>query len=179
MDNNVRAAPVNLLLHSLLREISTTLTYTPASDPNPLYPYRAYLETIWNYSEETQKKRLLSEGMAKDTARQLAVADLAGANTGLRDRATRFAASAVIELVGSPHLDIFHQSRIIPPGISRRIKLLPSSNQFECIYPPPAGQNAVQEQFKIVIQDVSFIIRTKKLATAAELSIRKLLLEKI
>ena len=53
MDNNVRAATVNLLLHSLFREISATLNDTPASDPNPLYPYRAYLETILNYSEET------------------------------------------------------------------------------------------------------------------------------
>ena len=161
MDNNVRAAPVNLLLHLLFREISATLNDTPASDPNPLYPYRAYLETILNYSEETQKTRLLSEGYAKDTARQRAVTDLAGANTSLRDRATRFAASAVIELVNRPHLDIFHQSRIIPPCISLRIKLLPSENQFVCICPPPAGQNAVHEQFKVVIQDVSFIIRTR------------------
>ena len=108
----------------------------------------------------------------------MAVTDLAGANTGLRDRATRFSASALIELVGRPHLDIFHQSWIIPPGISLRIKLLPSANQFVCICLHPAGQNAVQEQFTVVIQDVSFIIRTKKLADAAKLSIRKLLLEK-
>ena len=55
---------------------------------------------------------------------------------------------------------------------------MPSGNQFVCMWPPPAGENAVQEQFKVVIQDVSFIILTKKLADAAELSIRKLLLEK-
>ena len=108
----------------------------------------------------------------------MAVTDLACANTGLRDRATRFAASAVIELVGRFQLDIFHQSLIIPPGFFLRIKLLPSANQFVCICPPSAGQNAVQAQFKVVIQDVSFIIRTNKLADAAELSIRKLLLEK-
>ena len=108
----------------------------------------------------------------------MAVTDLAGANTGLRGSATRFAASAVIKLVGRPHLDIFHQSRIKPPGISLRIKLLPSANQFVCICPPLAGQNAVQEQFKVVIQNVFFIIRTKKLVDSAELSIRKLLLEK-
>ena len=62
MQNNVQAAPVNFLLHSLFREISAKQYDTPASDPNPLYPYRAYLETILNYSEETQKTRLLSEG---------------------------------------------------------------------------------------------------------------------
>ena len=144
LNNNIRAAPVNLLLHSLFREISATLNDTPASDPNLLYPYRAYLDTILNYSEETQKTRLLSENWAKDTARQMAVTDLAGANIGLKDRATRFAARAVIELVGRFQLDIFHQSRIKPPGIALRIKLLPSANQFVCICPPPAGRNAIQ-----------------------------------
>ena len=90
----------------------------------------------------------------------MAVTDLAGANTGLASRATRFARSAVIELVGRPHLDLFHQSRIIPPGIILRIKLIPSSNQFVCICPAP-GQNAAHDNFKVVIQIVSFIIRTK------------------
>ena len=116
MTDNIRAAPVNFLLHSLFREISATLNDTPASDPNPLYSYRAYLETMLNYSEQTQKTRLLSVGWAKDTARHMAVTDLADANTCLRDRATRFTASAVIELVGRPYLDTFHQSRIIPPA---------------------------------------------------------------
>ena len=38
--------------------------------------------------------------------------------------------------------------------------------------------NAVQEQVMVVIQNVYFIIRTKKLADAAEILIRKLLMEK-
>ena len=54
-----------------------------------------------------------------------------------------------------------------------------SANQFVCICPHPVGQHAVQKQFKVVIQNVSFIIRTKKLADAGGLSIRKLLLLKI
>ena len=138
MDDNVRAAPVNLLLHSLFREISATLNDTPVSDPNPLYPYRAYLETLLNYSEEVQKYRMITEGWAKDTAGQMDVTELGGTNIGLKDRATRFATSTVVELVGRPHLDIFHQNRLIPPGSALRIKLIPSSNQFVCISPPPA-----------------------------------------
>ena len=177
MDDNVRAASVNLLLHSLFREISATLNDTPVSDPNPDYPYRAYIETILNFSEETQKTRLITEGWYKDTAGQMAVTDMGGANIGLKDRATRLAKSVVIELVGRPHLDIFHQSRVLPPGLTLRIKLIPSSNQFVCISPAPAGNNA-QEQFKAVIQSVTFHIRTKKLSDAPELSIRKLLLER-
>ena len=55
---------------------------------------------------------------------------------------------------------------------------MPSANQFVCICPPPAVQNAVKLQFKVVILDVSFIIGTMKLADAAKLLIRKLLIEK-
>ena len=62
MDNNVRAAPVNLLLYSLFREISATLSNTPERYPNLLYPYGAYLDSILNYSQETQNTRLLLEG---------------------------------------------------------------------------------------------------------------------
>jgi hypothetical protein len=178
MDDNVRAAPVNLLLHSIFREISATLNDTPVSDPNPLYPYRAYLETLLNYDEEVQKNRMITEGWAKDTAGKMDVTELGGTNIGLKDRATRFATSTVVELVGRPHLDIFHQNRLIPPGSALRIKLIPSSNQFVCISPPPAGNNAQQEQFKVAIQNVSFIIRTKKLSETVHLAILKNLLLK-
>ena len=170
MDNNIRAAPVNLMLHSMFREIDATLNDTPASDPNSLYPYRAYLETLLNYSEEVQKNRLLTEGWVKDTAGQMAVTDLAGANIGLKDRATRSATSTLMNFVGRPHLDIFHQGRLISPNVALRIKLIPSSNQFVCISAPPAGQ-AVQEQFKVVIQNVTFMMRIKKLADSAHLAI--------
>ena len=81
----------------------------------------------------------------------MAITDLAGANTGMRDCETRFAESAVIEYVGSFYLDIFHQSLIITPGITLRIKPMLSTNQFVCICQPPAGQNLAQEQLKVVI----------------------------
>ena len=53
VNDNVWAALMNLLLHLLFREIRATLNDTQPSDPNPLYPYRAYLKKILNYSEET------------------------------------------------------------------------------------------------------------------------------
>ena len=55
----------------------------------------------------------------------MAVNDLARANTGLWNRLIRIAASAVIEFVGRPNLDIFNQRRNIYPGITLRIKLMP------------------------------------------------------
>ena len=54
MENNVRTALVNLLLHSLCREISAKVNETPANKPDLLFPYRANIETLLNIIEETQ-----------------------------------------------------------------------------------------------------------------------------
>ena len=104
------------------------------------------METVLNYSKETQETRLLTEGWVKDTAGSMAVTDLAGANVGLRERATWFANSGVVEFVGRPHLDICHQSRLIPPKIDLFQKLMSGTSQFVCISAQP-GANAQQEQF--------------------------------
>ena len=47
--NNVRAAPINLLLFSLFRDKSATMNEFQSSDSDLLYLYRAYQETILNY----------------------------------------------------------------------------------------------------------------------------------
>ena len=70
------------MLHSMFREISATLNEPPARETNPLCLYRAYIETLLNYGEETQKTRFISEGLAKDTAGQMTVTDLTGASIG-------------------------------------------------------------------------------------------------
>ena len=100
------------------------------SDPNQLYPYRAYLETLLNYSKETQETRLLTEGWVRDTANQLAVTAANGDNRGLATRATMFAESKTVELVGRPHLDVFQQDRLISPGVDLHMKLVPAANNF-------------------------------------------------
>ena len=97
-----------------------------------MYPYRAYLETLLNYSKETQETRLLTEGWVRDTANQLAVTAANGDNRGLFARVTTFGESKVEELVSRPHSDMFQQDRLIPPGIDLHTKLVPAANNFVC-----------------------------------------------
>ena len=56
------AGPLNLTLHSLFSQMSVEFNGKPVSEPNHLYPYRAYLETLLNNSKEIQHTRLLCEG---------------------------------------------------------------------------------------------------------------------
>ena len=110
-------AIITLPLHSLFREVSVELNRRSVSDPNQMYPYQVYLETLLNYSKETQETRLLCDGWVRDTANQMAVTAANGDNRGLATRATMFAESKTVELVGRPHVDVFQQDRLIPPGV--------------------------------------------------------------
>lgn len=169
------AGPVNLPLHSMFREIQVELGGKTVSDPNHLYPYRAYIETALGYSKATQKTRLLAEGWVKDTEGKLGervVADN-GENAGLVARAKMWKNSKVVELVGRPHVDLFHQNRLIPPGIDLHMKLIPASDAFAIISAAPAG-NAAQEQYKMEIVYAALVIHTKQLTSHLELAHRRL-----
>ena len=105
--NAATGAIINIPLHSLFRKVSVELNGRSVSDPNQMYQYCTYIDTLLNYSMETPKTRLLSEGCIRDTANQLAVTAAGGANTDLNTRTVMFAESKTVELVGRPHVDVF------------------------------------------------------------------------
>jgi len=166
---------INLPIHSMFREVDVEMNGKSVSEPNNLYPYRAYLETLLIYSKETQESRLLSEGWVRDTAGQMGAVAADGDNNGLKSRAAMFAQSKVVEMVGRPHVDVFQQDRLIPPGIDLHIKLVPAANNFVCKSAAPA-HGAIQENFKIKIEHAALVIHTKQLTNVAELAHRELLL---
>jgi len=55
------AGPINLMLHSLIAQVSVEFNGKPVSEPNHLYPYCAYLETLINDADQ----RRLQRGNAK------------------------------------------------------------------------------------------------------------------
>ena len=83
-----------------------------------LNAHRAYLSTLINFSEETQKTRLLCKGWTKDTSGHMGVTDVTGDNQGLRTRAAQFAPSRVVELIGRP------------PAYSTKLRCVPETNSF-------------------------------------------------
>ena len=105
----------------------------------------------------------------------MGVTALDGNNTGLNARAVEWARSAVVELIGRPHLDTWHQERLIPINVDLHMRMMPSSDNFVIKSAAPA-LNAVQENFKMVIQSVSLIIYTKQLTSPAHEALIKLLI---
>ena len=123
------------------------------------------MESLLNYCKETYETRLLCEGWTKDTSGHMAVTAVGGNNAGLNSRAAIFARSIVVELIGRPHVDVFHPDLLTPPNIDLHRKLMPFLNNFVCKSAAPG--NAVQENFKLVIQSVNLIIHTKQLSSTA------------
>ena len=96
----------------------------------------------------------------------MGVTAVGGNNACLNACAAIFARSTLVELIGRPHLDVFNQERLIPPIIDLHMKLMLTLNKFVCKSAAP-GQGAQQENYKLVIQSVNLIIRTKKLTSTA------------
>ena len=115
-------APINLTLYSMLREIGLELNGQNVGDTSQLCPYRSHLETLLNFSKQIQETRLLSEGWTKDTSGHMGVTAVGGNNAGLNTRATKFARSTVVELIGRFHLDVFQQERLISPNIDLNMR---------------------------------------------------------
>ena len=89
----------------------------------------------------------------------MGVTAVGGNNAGLNARAATFAKGIVVELVGRPHQEVYHQERLIPSKIDLYMKMMPSPNNFVGKSAAP-GQVVQQENYKLIIQSVIFIIRT-------------------
>ena len=144
------AASINLTLHSMFHEIGLELNGRNVGDTSQLYLYRSDLETLLNFSKKIQEPPLLSEGWTQGSSAHMGVTAIGGNNAGLNTRATKFARSAVVELICRPNLDIFQQVRLISLNIDLNMRLIPSPNDFVCKSAAPA-QGGQQVNYKFVI----------------------------
>ena len=56
--DNGKVGPVNNFLHSMFNQIDVFLNHKLVSQPNNVYPCRAYLETLLNYNSEAKESHL-------------------------------------------------------------------------------------------------------------------------
>jgi len=173
-----QVGPVNLTLLSLFASVDVELNGKPVNDQNGLYPYRAYFEVLLTHAPDVQDTQLQSEQWFKDTAGQMNEFNTAdgSANQGLVKRATPFRIGADVELLGRLHCDIFHQDKAILPGVSIKIRLIPTRDNWVLMSPAPAGAN-VQENYKIVIKDARMFVHTMEVNPALSIAHEQMLLK--
>ena len=153
--------PVNNWLHSLFEQVELSLGDTIVSSATHTYPYRAYLETLASLGNEAKETQLTTALWYKDDPERMdgfssEVADNVQNNKGLQERGKFTARSAVVEMVGRLHCDIFSQERLMINKVPIRIKLIRSKNTF-CIM-------ANANDFKVKIESAILFVRRVTLA---------------
>ena len=122
---DVKIAPVNLTLHSLFNQIDVSLGQRLISDSTSNYAYRAYLESLLNFSKLAKQTQLQSSMFYKDTAGSMDETDptAAGGNNGLKSRFAWFSGSKSVEMEGRLHVDLCAQEKFLISGIDLNVKL--------------------------------------------------------
>lgn len=148
-------APVNLFLQSMFSQCEVSLNERLVSPSSTNYPYRAYLETVLNYSREAKESQLTTSLFYKDTAGQHDNADVTAdpRNAGLVKRHQFSSRSKIIDMTGPLHADIFMQDRMLLNGIDIKVKLTPSKPEFCLMSPEPDAD------YKVVITHAVLLVR--------------------
>ena len=68
---DVEVGPVNLFLHSLFSQVDISLSGTLITPSTNTYPYRAMLQTLLSYGEDSKKSQLTSALFYKDVASKM------------------------------------------------------------------------------------------------------------
>jgi len=177
-DDNV--GPVNLLLHALFAHVEVELCGKSYGDPNSLYPYKAYIETLLNCPVDVLESRVKAEGWEKDTADRMDVTnpdlDNKEANIGLKTRAIDFRESRTVTLIGRPHHELFHQEKDIPPNCDLKLRLFRNRAPF-CLLAEKPKQINDRVNYRIDIRAARFFLRTKVLSPHVSLAFEQAILK--
>ena len=144
--NTDRTYFVNNLAHSLFKQISVRLNGTLISPQTDTYAYKAYLETLLNYNRDDGETILapqcwnnvvnIPDGM---TANQQDQTNAAFAALDDNNKATikafqkeveQFSGGVTKVLSFVPHIEVFHLSKLLIPGVQISIKLYFNSPDF-------------------------------------------------
>ena len=139
---------INNPLHSLFKQFSVRLNGTLITEQSDTYAYRAYIESLLNYTKYEKETFLTSSLFYKDTAGNMDEPDptKAGnaANKGLLRRSQYTLTSNIVGLMGTPFCDIFQTDRFLVPKVEVKIKINLNSNEFLLM------SSVADEQVKIV-----------------------------
>ena len=157
LDAETKVGPVNLFLHSLFSQVDASLNERLISPSTNTYPYRAMIETLFNYGRDAKSSQLSMAMFYKDTPGKMdvvdPVADDSDANMGLKARYTSIKESNTVDMMGPIHSDVFFQDRLILNGVNIRLKLNRAKNFF-CLVTSVPGAN-----FKVVITEAILYVR--------------------
>ncbi|XP_011631040.1 uncharacterized protein LOC105423095 [Pogonomyrmex barbatus] len=162
-----KVGPVNLL-HSMFNQIDVYFNQKLVSPPNNAYAYRAYIETLLNYSSPAKTSHLTSCLWDTDEPGYMdALLESDNPNQALVRRARYIQGEHSVDLIDYLHCDVFNQDKFLINGVEVRMRLVCSRDAF-CLM----ESNSTS---KIRILDASLLIRRAKISPAVLLEHARML----
>lgn len=163
LDAGAAVGLVNYPLASVFSQLDVTLGDRLISQSNNCYPYRAFIESVLNYSDDTLATQFSTGLFYKDTPGHHESVARDGQNQGFRRRANLTDRSKKIELLGHLHSDLFFQEKLLLNGVDVKIKLTRSKDAF-CLM-----GNVAAGQCKLKITSASLFVKKVKVAPGVRL----------
>ncbi|XP_067465287.1 uncharacterized protein F54H12.2-like [Thunnus thynnus] len=163
LPDNAAVGLVNYPLNTIFSQCDIILGDRLISQSSATHPYRAMIETLLNYSEETLKSQFSAGLFYKDTADAMdSIVPINGPNRGLNKRAAFSVNSREVHLLGALHTDILFSERLLLNSVDMRIKLTRASDAF-CL------MCATDGTFRLKIQGASLFIKKVNVSPAVRL----------
>ncbi|XP_038271561.1 uncharacterized protein F54H12.2-like [Dermochelys coriacea] len=148
---------VNYPVASIFSQLDVTL-----GESDNCYPYRAFIESVLNYSDDTLSTQFSAGLFYKDTAGQQEETGLDGENLGFVRRAKLTAQSRIVELLDHLHSNLFFQEKLLLNGVDVKIKLTCSKDAF-CL------MGSGTESFKLRILSASLFVKKVRVTPSVRL----------
>ncbi len=152
-------APANNVLHTLFSESKLYLEDNLVNDSNENYAYKSFLIDLLSYDSNAKYSFLQAQGFYQDAPNHM---DASAGNAAFTLRKKLFRNSSnsaysldVVTLVGKLHTDLRSCSAGIIPGVSIRIELTRSSDEFALIR--PVANPPQTDEYKINLKSISIL----------------------
>ncbi|XP_019375886.1 PREDICTED: uncharacterized protein F54H12.2-like [Gavialis gangeticus] len=163
LDAGAAVGLVNFPLASVFSQLDVILGDGLISQNNNCYPYRAFIESVLNYSNDTLATQFSASLFYKDTQGHHEMVAQDGDNQGFRRWANLTDRSKKIELLGHLHSDLFFQEKQLLNGMDVKIKLTRSKDAFCLMGTTAAGP------CKLKITSASLSMKKVKVAPGIQL----------
>lgn len=162
---------INNFLSSLFASVDVSLNQKTVSSASSHYAYRAYIECLLNYSSDSRNGHLTAGLWYDDTPGQMETLHKTAApkNKGLESRREHFVNEKIVDLLAPIHADIFNSDRFLLNNVDLSLRFVRNKSEFLLM------QSAESIQRKVVIREISVIMRKVKVSPSVLIHHAKML----
>ncbi|XP_069061958.1 uncharacterized protein F54H12.2-like [Pleurodeles waltl] len=163
IEDDAKVALIAFPIATMFNQVDINMGDRLVMQSDNIYAYRAYIESILNYSREALDTQLSAGLFYKDTEAHFEDTALDGSNIGFKKRASFAAGSRQFDLLGRIHSDLFFQDKLLINGIDLKIKLNRNKDAF-CLI------RGDVKQYKLVILSASLFVKRVKVSLSVRLA---------